>query len=353
MKRSTAGWLAKHLKGEGDGSPIPDPPMKTEDPETLRCFPGDTRPADWLTIPKFAAAEGRRLLVARKMPKDAEAWRVRSDELRKALVEKVLGGFPLPTKGLTKLEATAYEQCYAFPSESGITLRADQRNGAKGTKSPLAIVLDLDGAAKAAKSDIAKALGEDGWSVLTVDLRATGVLAWPSDKVGGAPDHNTAQWGLWIGRPLLGQWTLDLRRLLDAVKSVEGKLPERIALVGHGPAGIVALTAAACDSRITNVALVDSLVSYVTDAPYKNQRLGLMAPGMLREVGDVPHLAALCLPRRVVIAGGVFGDGTKLTAEELRRTFAPASQASTLLKSDGALQLLGSNDTNGITKALR
>ena len=54
------------------------------------------------------------------------------------------------------------------------------------------------------------------------DLRATGALAWPRDKIGGAPDHNTAQWGLWIGRPLLGQWALDVRRLLEFVA------PERL-----------------------------------------------------------------------------------------------------------------------------
>ena len=98
---------------------------------------------------------------------------------------------------------------------------------------------------------------------------------------------------------------------------------------------------------------MDSLASYVTLAPYKNQRLGLVVPGMLSQVGDVAQLAALGLPRRVVIAGGVFGDGTKLTAEELRRTFAPTAQVSALLKSDGALQLLGSDDTSGVTKALR
>src|SRR6185369_591006 len=143
-----------------------------------------------------------------------------------------------------------------------------------------------------------KSLEDDGWSVLTMDLRATGALAWPSDKIGAAPDHNTAQCGLWIGRPLLGQWALDARRLLDAVKQLDGKLPDRIAVVGQGPAGIVALTAAALDSRITHVVALDSLASYVTDTPYKNQRLGLMAPGILREVGDVAHLAALCLPRR-------------------------------------------------------
>ncbi len=351
MREALYGWLAKHLKGEGDGSPIPDPPMKTEDPEALRCFPGDTRPADWMTIPKFAAAEGRRLLAARKIPKDAAAWRVDSIKLRSTLVEKVLGGYPkgpFESPGDQGKPATIFYQ-----SEPGIWLKATPRSGLQLDQGRLAIVLDLDGEEKAAQSSIAKALDKDGWIVRTIDLRATGALAWPNDKIGGAPDHNTAQWGLWIGRPLLGQWTFDLRRLVDAVETLDGKLPKQIAVVGHGPAGVVALTAAAADTRITHVVAVDSLASYVTDAPYKNQRLGLMAPGMLREVGDVAHLAALCLPRRVVIAGGVFGDGTKLTAAELQKTFAPTAQVSTLLKSDGALQLLSSDDTNGVAKALR
>ena len=140
---------------------------------------------------------------------------------------------------------------------------------------------------------------------------------------------------------------------LDAVHQVDGKLPGRIAVVGQGPAGIVALAAAAVDSRITHVVATDSLASYVSDAPYKNQRLGLMAAGILREVGDVAHLAALCLPRRVIIAGGVSGDGTQLTAEGLRQAFEPTAQVGKLLDADGALQLLGSGDTERIIKALR
>ena len=37
-----------------------------------------------------------------------------------------------------------------------------------------------------------------------------------------------------------------------------------------------------------------------------------MAPGIVRDVGDVADLAALIAPRRVVIAGGVGGDGKPL-----------------------------------------
>jgi hypothetical protein len=240
-----------------------------------------------------------------------------------------------------------------FQSEPGIWLKTTSRSKDVAKDAPLAIVLDLEGEQKAADSKIVKALRDNGWKVRTVDLRATGALAWPADRIGGAPDHNTAQWGLWIGRPLLGQWTLDVRRLLDAVKRVEGKLPDRIAVVGQGPAGIVALTVGAVDDRVTDVVTVDSLASYVSDAPYKNQRLGTIVPGMVREVGDIAHLAALCLPKRVVIAGRVLGDGTKLSPSQLRSIFEPTTQVADLLKLGTAFHTISSDDTDRIIKTLR
>jgi cephalosporin-C deacetylase-like acetyl esterase len=351
MREALYGWLEKNLKGKGDASPVPDPPMKTEDPEGLRCFPGDTRPAEWMTIPKFAAGEGNRLLARRKIADNADAWRAESGKMRQSLIEKVLGGDP---KGaVDEPRAEGKPATIRFQPEPGLWLKTTPRSAIKGKEAPLAIVLDLEGEYKAAESKIAKALQGSGWNVRTVELRATGAFAWRTDKVLGAPDHNSAQWGLWIGRPLLGQWTVDVRRLLGAVERVDGKLPNRIALVGHGPAGIVALTAAAVDSRITDLVTLDTLVSYVTDAPYKNQRLGVMAPGMLRDVGDIAHLAALCLPRRVVFAGGVLGDGTKLSAAELQKTLAPATQVAKLLRADSSLQVMASDDSDAIVNSLR
>jgi hypothetical protein len=327
--------------------------MQTEDLESLRCFPGDTRPAEWMTIPRFAATEGRRLLAERRKPTDVESWRADSIKLRTTLVDRVLGGYPKGPKGvLEEPGAGGQPRVISYQPEPGIWLTANTFSGPKAEPGSLAIVLDFDGARQAAQSDIARSLQDDGWKVMTVDLRATGALAWPRDKVGAAPDHNTAQWGLWIGRPLLGQWSLDVSRLLDAVNILDGKLPGRIAVVGRGPAGIVALTAAAADVRITHVAAVHSLASYVSDTPYKNQRLGLMAPGMLRETGDIAHLAALCLPRRVVIAGGVLGNGTALTTDELRRAFDYTAEVDALLRSR-ALRLLDAADVRSVAEALR
>ena len=48
--------------------------LTKETPETLRCYPGDSRPDDFVTIPRFAAMEARRLAEKRKVPADREAW---------------------------------------------------------------------------------------------------------------------------------------------------------------------------------------------------------------------------------------------------------------------------------------
>ncbi|MCS7046671.1 MAG: S9 family peptidase, partial [Gemmataceae bacterium] len=353
MREAMYGWLAKHLKGEGDGSPIPDPPMTTEDPESLRCFPGDTRPADWMTIPKLAAREGRRLLSNKKHPADAETWQSQAADLRHALAERVFGGQPLaaPWNASVLVQADDWDMI-AIQPEPGITLQAIRVRVGNRPGPRLAVVLDLDGAAKASDSPLAKRLRHEGWDVVTVDLRATGAAAWPTDRIGNASDHNTAQWGLWIGRPLLGQWAFDIRRLLDGLKKIDGITPERIALLGQGPAGIVALAAAAVDGRITDVAAIDSLASFITETPYKGQRMGVIAPGLLREVGDVADLAALCLPRHVVIAGGVLGDGTRLTSERQQQMFVSASHIARVLNSPASLRLVDADVAN-VLRALR
>jgi hypothetical protein len=158
---------------------------------------------------------------------------------------------------------------------------------------------------------------------------------------------------LWIGRPLLGQWVCDVRQLLTAVTAVKGPKPSEIVVIGEGPAGLVALAAAATDIRITKVAAVGTLASFVTDEPYVGQRLGTMAPGILKHVGDVAHLAAMAAPRRVVIAGGVRGNGKPLTADELKTAYAPASKAWGLLKAGGELVVTADADGAAVVKALK
>jgi hypothetical protein len=49
--------------------------------------------------------------------------------------------------------------------------------------------------------------------------------------------------------------------------------------------------------------------------------MGLLAPGILR-VGDIPHLAAVCAPRRLLVSGGITPQGTKVKEKQLQEAYA-------------------------------
>ena len=215
------------------------------------------------------------------------------------------------------------------------------------------MLIDLDGTDQAAGGRLADELRRGGWAVVTPELRATGKLAWPSDKVGRAPDHNTAEWGLWIGRPMLGPVGLRRPPAPRRPRSVRRGPPRETALIGVGPGGLVALVAAATDPRVTKVAAVGTLASFVSDEPYQGQRLGIIAPGIVSDVGDVAHLAALVAPRRVVIAGGVSGGGKPLDADRLRSAYRPAAHVWDLLGAKAGLTVLDGTDAGEVVGALK
>lgn len=322
MREAMYGWMTRHLKGEGEAAPLPEPAHKTENPEDLRCYPGTTRPDDFVTIPRFAAAEGRRLVATRRAPASAAAWRVEAREWQAGLL-KVLGD--TPGRGAIRRgeAAPGGARNVPFTSEPGIELKVYHELGRQNAGT-LVVLVDFETIEKTSASPLAAALREVGCGLAIPELRATGRHAWPSDRVRNSSDHNTAQWGLWIGRPLLGQWATDVRRAIDGLT-----LPreQRIVLVGQGPAGMVALSVAALDSRISGVAAVSSLASYISEVPYQGQRMGLFAPGILREVGDIAHLAAIIAPRKVIIAGGVNGANQPLDAAALEANYAFTRQA--------------------------
>jgi cephalosporin-C deacetylase-like acetyl esterase len=349
MRESMYGWMTRFLKDSGDGSPIAEPDIETEELEALRCFPGDTRPDDFMTIPRFAAVRARGLVAQWRPPSSQEGWQARRDAALQGLARCLFGGEPPRPAPSTQVVAASDGEgrTITFAPEPGLTLTARQRRAAAPT-TRLAIVLDLDGAEKADESELATTLEVRGWSVITLDLRATGRLAYPRDRIGRAVDHNTAEWALWIGRPLLGQWVIDVRRLLDALEEHDGRLPEEILLAGIGPAGLVAISTAALEPRISRVATSDTLSSYQTDVPYEGQRLGTIVPGILRDAGDVAHLAALIAPRRLVIGGGVAGDGRPLDAAALDAGYAFTQQVYDMNDSASELRVLPDSTTAAI-----
>lgn len=342
MREAMYGWMTKHLKGEGDGSPVSEPQIQTEDPETLRCFPGDSRPEEFVTLPRFAAMEGRRLVEQQTVPANWQEWAAARQHKMTSL-DSVLGDLPEPAalNVIAEKSADGKRETLRFDSEPGLSLALD-RNVVE-QPSRMAVVLDCDGVA--ASGDLAKQLQAAGWMVVIPELRATGRFAIRNEKIGRAPDHNSAEWSLWIGRPLLGQWVWDVRRTLDTIAARDGRLPGEITVIGQRSAGMIALCAAAFDERIGRVVTVNSLASYITDQPYIGQRLGIMAPAILRDVGDVAQIAALIAPRKLIIAGGVTGDGRGMDQGTLTRQFQFTEEINRLHETpdDSRLQIINSS----------
>src|SRR4029077_9926328 len=93
--------------------------------------------------------------------------------------------------------------------------------------------------------------------------RGTGRWLANVTPIAGVPDHTVAEWGLWVGRPLLGQLLWDILRWLDLLHELRLKqlkstpdlaLPNRpFVLIGLGAMSVPVILAAALDSRVAGV----------------------------------------------------------------------------------------------------
>lgn len=350
MREAMYGWMTKHLKGEGNGSPIAEATMETEDPETLRCFPGETRPNDWITIPRFAARYGRTLIAGIKAPASKAQRQSAASQLRKTLDMGVLKRTE-PSTTLAVTPSVASSPSISFETESGIKLTATHTTGKEPRQPGTVIVLSLENESRLSENELAQAVHESGRRVVSLSLRATGNHSHPGDKIGRAPDHNTAEWSLILGRPLLGQWVLDLRTAVT-VLTENGYADDNLSIIGQGPAGVVALCAAALDQRIDHTVAVGSLASFISETPYENQRLGLLPNGIIRDVGDISHIAALIAPNKLTICGGVDGSGKSLSNEKLSSVFAPTSHVYKLSGTTRLFTVLPKLSVDDIVKKL-
>jgi dienelactone hydrolase len=355
MREAMYGWMALHLKGEGQGNPIPEPPLTPEDPETLRCYPGQSRPADFVTLPRFAAAEAAKLIDEhnREIPQHAEHWKNTAMRIRHALEHQVLGGFPERKPAAVTILGEKDSKAVSIQLETEPGIESFVRlSGGRNDPKRLAIIVDLEGIEHAHASELVKAIENSGRNLAIVEPRDTGRYAVAGDKIGRAPDHNSAEWSMLTGRPLLGQWIWDVRMAIDAIARQEKEAFDGATLIGLGPAGLVALGAAIYEPRISRVVMIDTLASFKSDVPYVNQRMGIMAPRILRDAGDVPHLAALVAPRKLMISGAVTGGGEALPAAALGEQFAYTRKVYRLLGVESHLTVTAPENAEDLARRI-
>ncbi len=349
MREAMYGWLDLHLRAKGDGRPVPEPAIALEDPQALRCYPdAASRPKTIVTIPQFALAEGRARLSS--LPKAADhpqRWEADSNFLRAKLDALVNG----PTTRSPILNRPIGDE-WSIQPEVGLTLRGRRFVGDESKQPATTLLIRQAGEARADDPTV-KALLATGRAVLTVDLRATGRGKSEGGVVHGVNDHNEAEWGLWIGRPLLGQWVLDALTWIDAIRKFAPTSNPGIEVVGVGPIGLVGLIAAGMrPNHPTRVGLISPLVSFVAadTTPWAGLPMGLIAPGLL-ETADVGQLAALNAPNRLVIAGAVEPSGQPATPARLAEGFASTRTIYTTLKTPDRLTLLDSANLSAFVQA--
>ena len=348
MREAMYGWMTRWLKGEGKGEPIAEPKLEIEKIEDISCFADGKRPPGFVYPATYAAREARRLLAASgKQANHKEAWEARAVVDRGRLHAEILGGSPNVKKqaarfGAAQVDGDVTTVPMTLPAEPGIDLSVQVRfmQTGKAGKIPACLLLHLDGGTEALKHPLAAALVNAGWAVIAPDLRATGAGKPVGDAVGVAPDHNSAEHAVWIGRPLLGQWAFDVQCLLEWMGTYPGYRGNHLAVVGIGQAGVVALSAATQGERAEVVAALDSPATYVTEHAYgAGTRMGLLAPGILK-VGDIPQpLAALAAPRRLFLAGAVTPQGKKLADKDMPSAFRFTRDVYKLLDADKQLQV--------------
>lgn len=340
MREAMYGWMLLHLAGKGDGSPVAEPEHETEKVEDLACYPDKKRPAGYLFPPGLAAREARGLLkyFDEKKYDHPEAWEAHSAEMQRVLAKvlnrkdaevSVKEGATVNGKG------TETALFLTITSEKGIELPGVRvQVAAPDKKSPAYVVLDFNGRDAALSQSLVNNHLIKRGPVFSADLRATGSLQPAGDAIGGAPDHNSAEHALWLGRPLLSQWLTDVEALITTA----GKESGSVRVVGFGQAGVLAILAGAVfGKKIEAVAAVDVLSSFVTPTGFADKtRMGMLVPGILR-AGDVPHLAALIAPRRLVIAGAVTPEGKKLDRKGTEAAFAYTARIYAALKAVKAL----------------
>lgn len=344
MREAMYGWLDRWLRDKGDGSPVSEPKLVTEDLETLRCYPeGSPRPKSVVSVPDFAHREATaRLAALPKAPNHREAWEAEAVGLRAELAE-ILGGLPkaAPPRSRISFDAARGLSTIEMEPESGLTLLGYLRLPDPSDRNDpgLAIIAGEDPLTPELALERGKSWsGHPGYATLSVELRALGRIKPNTRPVAESPDHDEAEWGVWVGRPLLGQWVFDLLQWVHVAHEVVDRLPnairlrgEKISLHGRGTAGTAAILAAGFAPDVRQVVADEAPVVFAGQPVLSSTRLsmGLIAPNLFR-LGDIGRLASLMAPRRLDISTGRDIEGGVLQPEELSKAFAHSTAVYTL-----------------------
>jgi pimeloyl-ACP methyl ester carboxylesterase len=160
------------------------------------------------------------------------------------------------------------------------------------------------------------------------DPRGIGESRPVSASGGYQPVWQMYQRALLVDRTLLGLQVEDLLQAFDHLEAREEVDPERVAVLGKGNGGVLALLLAVLQPRIEKVAVEGSVLSYlaIARARYHEDLTALFVPGVLEDF-DLPDLAAALAPRPLWIVDPRSPTGALISTDGARTEYAPAGSA--------------------------
>jgi cephalosporin-C deacetylase-like acetyl esterase len=214
-------------------------------------------------------------------------------------------------------------QTLSIQSEPGIGLSMLQAIPDGSGLKPVVVMMDeIPAERTAAIADFAR-LAKSGHIVVVLQSRGTPIDAQngQSTQFALGPYMAVNLRAIIVGKTLVGMRADDVIRVLNWLASRPDVERTSITLYGKGGLGMVALHAAAVDTRITRVIAENTLVSYRTalDAPLHRNLSEITIPGVLQHY-DVADLLQAVAPREVTLLNPVDAIGQPMRLDQVRRS---------------------------------
>lgn len=329
MHKAAYSWLQRWFAGaDVSAESLNEPITAVEPAENLHATASGevTMSLGGETVSSLNRAHAARLAAARKPGPDLKET-IRAS----AAIERPAAG--LPARVLERLDRGAYAlEKVVYDSEPGVYIPSVLLLPKSGGKHAAVLFINEDGKAEPKLIEhYLEPLVKGGFAVLSIDPRGMGETDPEAPRSSRPGDYkrlvHDSESGYFHDSIRIGK-TVPGMRALDAMAGVSylaGRAEvdaNRISAIGHGLGGMIVLYAAAFDERIRAVAATNSLVSYsaIAESELYSHRFGAFGPGFLRGF-DLPDVASLIAPRRVVILNAVDALHRVMAPETVRKAY--------------------------------
>jgi cephalosporin-C deacetylase-like acetyl esterase len=311
MREAVYRWFDKWLMGVERDCREPDIAVEPPDSDVLKCFHNGLLGKGETLLSIY---NGRYDSLKRFAKLSPEEYLKRREELKKHIVEDVFGGFP----DKTDLDARVHRverlnqitmEYVSFRSEWDIVIPAILlRRGDEFEEAH--VLLTPSGKSTLFADRRVREAVESGGLAILIDYRGVGETDYD--------ESIAAKNSLVLGRHILGMRVFDVLRTVDYL-AFRGFLRRRLVVHGFSEAALIALFAAALDSRIDEVEVERLLASYRIGRSL-TQPPSLYPPRILL-YADIPEAAALVAPRKMLVKRPVDSSGVVLSFEDASKVF--------------------------------